>query len=607
MQNHKRMCKLLLEGDSYFNDENVDTEKINKDITIKGYCRNGSCKTNEESISALTSYIFKKFKDSIVIKRKYNHYDECLLMWVSDKLFKVHLKNIGKKDVINYMDGTTLNQAYEKYLEKNKGKLDYWTLFNIIGDLKEANLKYMSEYYKLLNLICKLITDYYNGVQTKQLYKYPSDCSLQYKNLYRNIYECKPYLDLLNKLKGIYDDFSSVIKKTGSNPELATKLKKLTPQNGKELKAVKGFKTYDINNTKCKFPKKKPTTPKASKPNPGPAPTTTIQKGSPGSQGVSNTAVDQLSNQEGTSKSSDSNQHKTTNEIGKQSGGIVHKPEQSPDGQQQNSGSKQGTSSSGSENSDVLENRGKIPSTDEPEKQPLVSETKEPSLPEKSQGTQLQTQSDPAQTEGSNRSDGQGGSKIDLKTSNNSEGNTGGASGDTRSPNSESRGPGGGLNDGTPKRTDHADTSPPGPQASNQAPGSENKENVGGSTQSEQKNGSDPPSPQEPQRETQRETQQSSSTTPPEDPPTKPELPSSSQESQELGKNNQNELPDSGKETGGSKSEIKGPEVEKGKKIGGPKEPGDPSDGKGSQVNGDDRGNSEPGGADTEKSGAESG
>ncbi|SCL93801.1 CIR protein, partial [Plasmodium chabaudi adami] len=350
MQNHKRMCNLLLEGDSYFNAENVDTQKINKEITIKGYCRNGSCKTNEESISALTAYIFMKFKNSIVIKQKYNHYDECLLMWVSDKLYKMHLKIIGQKYENNYMDGTTLNQAYEKYLEKHKGILDYWTLFDMIKDLKEANLKYMAEFYRLLHKICKIITGYNNKSEIKKIYKYPADCSLQYKNLYLNISECKPYLDLLNKLKGIYDDFSSDIKKKNSNPKLATKLKKLTPKDKEEMAAVRGFKSYNFNNSKCRSLHKKITKSKKtdksslqpsnqqkggqketppphkpeiketkqqssteSSPQSAPklsqAPASDIQIDSPGSQGISGGASDQLPTHGVKSQNSDDGQH----------------------------------------------------------------------------------------------------------------------------------------------------------------------------------------------------------------------------------------------------------------------------------------------------------
>ncbi|SCM19301.1 hypothetical protein PCHDS_000092700 [Plasmodium chabaudi adami] len=60
-----------------------------------------------------------------------------------------------------------------------------------------------------------------------------------------------------------------------------------------------------------------------------PPPTTTIQKGSFDSQGVSNAAVGQLSNQGDTSKGLDSGQHNTANEIGKQGNDIIDKPEQS--------------------------------------------------------------------------------------------------------------------------------------------------------------------------------------------------------------------------------------------------------------------------------------
>ncbi|SCL94373.1 Plasmodium variant antigen protein Cir/Yir/Bir, putative, partial [Plasmodium chabaudi adami] len=405
MDKHKIMCEFLIEADGYFNDKNVDTEEINKHLTIKGYCYNDDCKTNEDSINALTTYIFKEFKKSIK-NDKYNEYDECFLMWLSDKLFKIHIESKGKKNVKNYMDGTTLNQAYENYLKSYKVKLGYWDFFDNIKGLKEANLKYMIEFYKLLNNICKTITDYEtNGAESRKLSKYSKNCLNQYRILYNNISECKSYVRLLNKLKGIYDDFRNyAIKETSSNNNLATKLQKLTREDGVEMNAVRSFKPYKFIKKKCNSLDKKNAKPKKTDP--------------PG----------------------------------------------------------------------------------------LPPSSKKESLP--------------------------------------------------------------------PKAPLKQDTSEPAP-----------------------------PSPQEPQPE----TQQSSSTTSPEDPPAKLELPSSSQESQELGKNNQNPLTDSGKETGGSKSEIKGPEVGDEKKNGGDKEPGTPSGEDGSQVNEGDRANSESSGADTEKDGPEGG
>ncbi|SCL85052.1 CIR protein [Plasmodium chabaudi chabaudi] len=411
----KQMCNLFREADGYFNDENVDTQKFNKNTKIKRYCSSNGCKTNEDHINALTLYIHMEFKNLIKKKSEYNKYDECLLMWLSDKLYKMHLESIGKKDEINYMDGTTLNEAYKNYLEKHKKRMDYWDLLGIMPGLKEANLKYMTEFYKLINHICKIIKEYNDkGAVSKKLSKYSVDCRFQYRTLYMNIYECKSYLHLLNRLKGLYDDFRGyAIKNTDSSNDLANKLQKLTLKNGVELNATKGFKSYNFSNQPCKGKKKK----KTDKPSL------------------------QSSNQLKDSK------HETL-------------PTQKPETKE-----------------------SKLQSSPEPEPEPA------------------------------------------------------------------------------------------------------------------------PPSPKEPQPE----TQQSSSTTSPEDPPTNLELHSSSQESQELGKNNQNALTDSGKETGGSKSEIKGPEVGNEKKNGGDKEPGTPSGEKCSQVNGNDRANSESCGADTEKSGPEGG
>ncbi|CAD2084754.1 CIR protein PIR protein, partial [Plasmodium vinckei brucechwatti] len=259
MSKRKLMCNLFREADGYFNDENVDTQKFNKHSIIKGYCSNGGCKTNEDRINALGAYIFKKLKDSITRIPQHNNYDEYLLMWISDKLFKMHLESKGKKDIKGYIDATTLNQAYDKYLKNHKGMLDYWTHLNIKKGLKEANLKYMSEFYKLLNNICKTITDYNdNGAQSKKLSKYSSNCNRQYRTLYMNIYECKSYLYLLNKLKGIYDDFRSYsIRNNGSKNILETKLIKITLENGKEMDTVRGFKSYDFSGSQCKLHKKK--------------------------------------------------------------------------------------------------------------------------------------------------------------------------------------------------------------------------------------------------------------------------------------------------------------------------------------------------------------
>ncbi|VEV55375.1 PIR protein CIR protein [Plasmodium vinckei vinckei] len=249
MRKNKQMCKLLLEGDSYFNDENVYMEEINKNVKIKGYCSINGCKTNEDRINSVAKYIIMEFKNLTSRKERHNDYDEYLLMWISDKLLKIHKKGKGQNIGRGRMDAFTLKQAYEEYLEKHTKGMDYWVLLDMQQGLKEANLKYMSEFYKLLNKICKIITDYNNGGRNKNIPKYSTDCGRQYKTLYKNISECKSYLDLLNKLKGTYDDFISyAIKKNSSNNDLKTKLQTLTTEDGKVMEAVRSFKTYDFSN-----------------------------------------------------------------------------------------------------------------------------------------------------------------------------------------------------------------------------------------------------------------------------------------------------------------------------------------------------------------------
>ncbi|SCL85476.1 hypothetical protein PCHAJ_000501600, partial [Plasmodium chabaudi chabaudi] len=136
-----KMCEFFINADKYFDGNKVDTTKINEHKTIKSYCRDdGGCKTNEERINALAAHIIMEFK-RLIKTNEYSHYDECLLMWLSDKLFNMHKEGKGKHIKKGYMDTFTLKQAYEEYLEKHIGRLDYWVLLDMIKGLKEAYLK----------------------------------------------------------------------------------------------------------------------------------------------------------------------------------------------------------------------------------------------------------------------------------------------------------------------------------------------------------------------------------------------------------------------------------------------------------------------------------
>ncbi|SCL84513.1 Plasmodium variant antigen protein Cir/Yir/Bir, putative, partial [Plasmodium chabaudi adami] len=125
---HKLMCKYLNIADSYFKGKNADMKIINKDPAIKYYCYNGVCETNEAGINALVAYIFNQFKRSIE-NHEYNKYDEYFVMWLSDKLFKIHDESKDKDNEI------TLNQAYDTYLKNHKVNFNYWNFFYNIESL----------------------------------------------------------------------------------------------------------------------------------------------------------------------------------------------------------------------------------------------------------------------------------------------------------------------------------------------------------------------------------------------------------------------------------------------------------------------------------------
>ncbi|SCL85945.1 Plasmodium variant antigen protein Cir/Yir/Bir, putative, partial [Plasmodium chabaudi adami] len=219
---------------------------------IKYYCYNGVCETNEAGINALVAYIFNQFKRSIE-NHEYNKYDEYFVMWLSDKLFKIHDESKDKDNEI------TLNQAYDTYLKNHKVNFNYWNFFYNIESLKESNLWYMSEFYKLLDKICKTITDYEkNREEITNLIRNSTECSNQYISIYNEIPKCQSYLDLLNKLKGIYDDFRNyAIRENGSNNNSAAKLQTLTTPDEVEMDAVRSFISYNFSIQQCKGEKKK--------------------------------------------------------------------------------------------------------------------------------------------------------------------------------------------------------------------------------------------------------------------------------------------------------------------------------------------------------------
>ncbi|EUD69653.1 hypothetical protein YYG_05128 [Plasmodium vinckei petteri] len=381
------VCKIFLKIDILFNDGKPDLETINKTKKYKRRCPLDNtgvniCKDNLAGIDALYSYLFNDlFQRPLDAQKRENNdnqYAEYVLIWLGSKLFRTESYN-----------SSTLMDFYKNYLENTHRPYNYNYLIEKKKQLLDANLYYMSLFYQLFQEICYITLKYPKvNPNVTEIKNDSTRFYNKYARLYGDINECDSYLNLLNNLETLYENLKMSLIKNKRNRHLkgilSVNFKKLPPTKKANKKSTIGFdcpKCKKINskaeetNPKpvLKVPKPvEPISPPEAPPLPQqvlspeppspthpPALTTTIQKESHDSQGLSNDPASQLSNQGNTPNSSDNGQHNTGNDIGKQGDGIgkqgadiVDKPEQSQDGQHQNSGSKQETSSGAPENGD---------------------------------------------------------------------------------------------------------------------------------------------------------------------------------------------------------------------------------------------------------------
>ncbi|CAD2105405.1 PIR protein CIR protein [Plasmodium vinckei] len=248
---HELMCEKFIAADTFYDGKNANItfDEISKKPGFKEYCRNQTCNTRKEIIGALGAYLFMETRRI----KSFGQYDEFFLMWLSDKLFEIvnDENKAQSKDI-------TLNEAYDKYLKNNIQNGHYWSLLDSTKGLKEANIKYMRDFYKLLNHICSTILDYKNnGAESTNLIRNSTNCSNQYIFIYKNIHKCKSYLHLLDNLKKIYYSFrdSIISENKKKKKNLAVPLQTLTTPKGKDAFFANDFKSFDFSSSECK-PKK---------------------------------------------------------------------------------------------------------------------------------------------------------------------------------------------------------------------------------------------------------------------------------------------------------------------------------------------------------------
>ncbi|CXI06476.1 BIR protein [Plasmodium berghei] len=243
----QRMCELFLEADNFFNGKHVMLNKINKSPAYKQYCPNRrECSSNRAGIGALSTHLFIDLYNLGGINFEY------FMMWLAHKLFKI----VKDKENANEM---TLSSAYDEYLKNNMGNFIFWNLLYNQRDLHDANLRYMNELYTLLNYICNTIAYYKtNKEKPGNLRQNSVNCLNQYRSLYNTFYGNDLYLNLLEKLKKIYEDFRDYAIKSNTDKKYNIKshLLELTPINKKYSHSTNNFKTFDSNGPE-RIPKNK--------------------------------------------------------------------------------------------------------------------------------------------------------------------------------------------------------------------------------------------------------------------------------------------------------------------------------------------------------------
>ncbi|CAD2084740.1 PIR protein CIR protein [Plasmodium vinckei lentum] len=200
-----KACDLLNEVDEYFNNRGVNVVKFNKFTKYHSYCpyekisKKNKCLNDYERINALGSYLFKEI---MKIDKAYKWPDgdkrhiEVFMIWLGDKLFKI--ENDYK---------VTLEESYKNNLEPIVGNVKYWEGIDSKKLYKKATIKKMSDFYNLLNYICKLIIEYNKNPDSKRLGNYSAQCISYYRAIHRSANECGPYLQLLDSLKMIYENY----------------------------------------------------------------------------------------------------------------------------------------------------------------------------------------------------------------------------------------------------------------------------------------------------------------------------------------------------------------------------------------------------------------
>ncbi|KEG00391.1 hypothetical protein YYE_04902 [Plasmodium vinckei vinckei] len=243
-----KSCNTFREIDALFIDYETNEDEFNtEDGLYNKYCpiKNGYkiCETDSEKLSVISRHAYVELmqNDQVEIDSENDLSADFLVMALSDRLYKLsNNPNLSLKD------------AFEKYLGNHIGNFNYWSILRNKQYFIGSNIGIMNGFYFLFHQICETINRYNEpSVQEYQYIRDIAQCYIIYETLYKFVNHCGPYLQLLNHLKTIYDEFKkSVIKDQNFEQILHSKLIELSP-----IDTIKFG--YEFESPECKQVSKK--------------------------------------------------------------------------------------------------------------------------------------------------------------------------------------------------------------------------------------------------------------------------------------------------------------------------------------------------------------
>ncbi|CAD2102102.1 PIR protein CIR protein [Plasmodium vinckei] len=238
-------CEIFRDVDNLFiNNEGNDKEFNNKGGLYNTYCpgKGGSkrCETDYEKLNAIFGYAYTELmKNNMTdLDDENDPSADFLVMGLSHRLCK-----LSKNHSLSIKD------AFRKHL-RSQGGFNYASVLRNKKYFNDSNIGIINCFYLAFKQICETINTYDKSkVQQDEYIRVIARCYIIYDRLYNFVNQCGPYLQLLDHLKTIYNEFiGAVIKLNDYDQTLRSKLKKLSSIDkttfGSEFNTIGCIKTH---------------------------------------------------------------------------------------------------------------------------------------------------------------------------------------------------------------------------------------------------------------------------------------------------------------------------------------------------------------------------